>query len=59
MLDVTRQAPNNLVIGGAWISAEMVIRLGKAFGGGAETWSRIQAVHDLALAEKKAGTIKV
>ena len=31
------QAMNNLVSGKAEISAEMVIRLEKAFGGGAET----------------------
>ena len=59
VLDVTRQALNNLVIGRAGISAEMAIRLDKAFGGGAETWLRMQAAYDLAEAEKKAGTIKV
>ena len=36
-LGVTRQAMNNLVSGKAGISAEMAIRLEKAFGGGAET----------------------
>jgi addiction module HigA family antidote len=59
VLDVTRQALNNLVNGRAGISAEMAIRLDKAFGGGAETWLRMQAAYDLAKAEKKAGTIKV
>jgi addiction module HigA family antidote len=58
-LGVTRQAMNNLVRGRAGISAEMAIRLEKAFGGGAETWLRLQAVYDLAQAEKKSGTIKV
>ena len=43
VLDVTRQALNNLLIGRAGISAEMAIRLDKAFGGGAETWLRMQA----------------
>lgn len=59
VLDVTRQALNNLVSGRAGISAEMAIRLEKAFGGGAETWLRMQAAYDLAQAEKKSGTMKV
>lgn len=59
VLDVTRQALNNLVSGRAGISAEMAIRLDKAFGGGAETWLRMQAAYDLAQAAKKAGTMKV
>jgi addiction module HigA family antidote len=58
-LGVTRQAINNLVRGRAGISAEMAIRLEKAFGGGAETWLRLQAAYDLAQAEKKSGTIKI
>lgn len=59
VLSVTRQAMNNLVTGKAGISAEMAIRLDKAFGGGAETWLRMQAAYDLAQAEKHAGKIKV
>lgn len=58
-LGVTRQAMNNLVRDRAGISAEMAIRLEKAFGGGAETWLRLQAAYDLARAEKKSGKIKV
>ena len=58
-LGVTRQAMNNLVSGKARISAEMAIRLEKAFGGGAETWLRTQAAYDLAQVEKHAGKIKV
>ena len=58
-LGVTRQTLNNLVRGRAAISAEMAIRLNKAFGGGAETWLRLQAAYDLAQMEKKAGAIKV
>ncbi|KAF4516152.1 hypothetical protein B566_EDAN000390 [Ephemera danica] len=58
-LGVTRQAMNNLVSGKAGISAEMAIRLEKAFGGGAETWLRMQAAYDLAQVEKRAGKIKV
>jgi antitoxin HigA-1 len=59
VLGVTRQALNNLVSGRAAISAEMAIRLEKAFGGGAETWLRMQVTHDLAQAEKRSGKIKV
>jgi antitoxin HigA-1 len=59
VLGVTRQAMNNLVSGKAGISAEMAIRLEKAFGGGAEIWLRMQAAYDLAQAEKHAGKIKV
>jgi antitoxin HigA-1 len=59
VLGVTRQAMNNLVTGKAGISAEMAIRLEKAFGGGAETWLRMQAAYDLAQAKKHAGKIKV
>jgi addiction module HigA family antidote len=59
VLGVTRQAVNNLVSGKAGLSAEMAIRLEKAFGGGAETWLRMQAAYDLAQAEKHEGKIKV
>ncbi len=59
VLGVTRQALNSLVRGKAGISAEMAIRLEKAFGGGAETWLRVQATYDLAQMEKKTRTIKV
>ena len=59
ILGVTRQALNNLVNCKAAISPEMAIRLDKAFGGGAETWLRLQAAYDLAQAEKYADKIKV
>lgn len=59
VLGITRQAMNNLVSGKAGISAERAIRLEKAFGGGAETWLRVQAAYDLARMEKRAGMIKV
>ena len=58
-LGVSRQALNNLINGQAGISPEMAIRLDKAFGGGAETWLRLQAAYDLAQAEKDADKIKV
>ncbi|MBL8576660.1 MAG: HigA family addiction module antidote protein [Mesorhizobium sp.] len=59
ILGVSRQALNNVVNGKAGISAEMAIRLDKAFGGGAETWLRMQTSYDLAEAMKFAGDIKV
>ncbi|MEM7043097.1 MAG: HigA family addiction module antitoxin [Pseudomonadota bacterium] len=59
VLGVTRQALNNLVNGKSGISAEMAIRLDKAFGGGAETWLRLQVAYDLAQALKKADQIEV
>jgi antitoxin HigA-1 len=37
----------------------MAIRLDKAFGGGAETWYRLQAAFDLAQAMKEANKSKV
>ena len=58
-LGVSRQALNNLIRGKAAISPEMAIRLDKAFGGGAETWLRLQAAYDLAQAKKRASQIKV
>ena len=58
-LGVSRQALNNLIHGQAAISPEMAIRLDKAFGGGAETWLRLQAAYDLARAAKHADKIKV
>ena len=58
-LGVSRQALNNLIHGQAGISPEMAIRLDKAFGGGADTWLRLQAAYDLAQAEKKADKIRV
>jgi plasmid maintenance system antidote protein VapI len=48
-----------LVNGKSGISAEMAIRLDKAFGGGAETWLRLQAAHDLAQARRQAREIDV
>jgi len=46
-LGITRQALNNLVNGKAGISAEMAVRIAKAFGGSAEMWLRLQANYDL------------
>jgi addiction module HigA family antidote len=59
ILGVTRQALNNLVNCKSGISPEMAIRLEKAFGGGAETWLRLQMAYDLAQARQHEGEIKV
>ena len=58
-LGVTRQTLNNLVNYRAGVSPEMAIRLSKAFGSSPEVWLGMQMEYDLALAEKKAGRIKV
>jgi addiction module HigA family antidote len=58
-LDVTRQTLNNLVNGKSGISADMAIRLDKAFGGGAETWLRLQTAYDLAQARQHEADINV
>src|SRR6516164_9851519 len=59
VLGVTRQTLNNLVNGKSGVSADMAIRLDKAFGGGAETWLRLQMAYDLAQARHHEGEIKV
>ena len=58
-LGVSRKQLSDLVNGHAGISPEMAIRLDKAFGGGAETWYRMQAAYDLAKAMEHADDIKV
>ncbi len=58
-LGVARQTLNNLLNGKSGISAEMAIRLDKAFGGGAETWLRLQAAYELAQARRRETEIKV
>jgi addiction module HigA family antidote len=60
ILGVSRQSLNDLIHARRGISPEMAIRLDLAFGGGADTWLRLQAAHDLAQARQKAsGRIKV
>ena len=58
-LGVSRKQLSHIVNGRSGISPEMAIRLDKAFGGGAETWLRLQTSYDLARAMKRAGRIKV
>ena len=58
-LGVSRKQLSNIVNGHSGISPQMAIRLDKAFGGGANTWYRLQAAYDLAQAMKQADQIKV
>jgi addiction module HigA family antidote len=58
-LGVSRQTLNNIVNEKTGISAEMAIRLSKAFGSTAETWLAMQTAFDLAQARKLESRIKV
>ena len=59
VLGVTRQALSNVVNGKSGISAEMAIRLSKAFGGRPESWLRLQMAYDLWQANRHAGKLKI
>jgi len=60
ILGVSRKHLSDVINGHSGISPEMAIRLDKAFGGGADTWARMQATYDAAQAmEKKGKDIKV
>ena len=58
-LGVSRKQLSDVVNGRSGISPEMAIRLDKAFGGGADTWYRLQAAYDLSRALKRAHQIEV
>ena len=58
-LGVSRKQLSDIVNCHAGISPEMAIRLDRAFGGGADTWLRLQVAYDLAQAMKRADSIKV
>ena len=58
-LGVSRKQLSDIVNCRAGISPDMAIRLDKAFGGGAETWYRLQAAYEMAQALKKANRIRV
>ena len=58
-LGISRKQLSDIVNGHSGISPQMAIRLDKAFGGGANTWYRLQAAYDLAQAMKQADQIKV
>ncbi len=57
MLGVARQTINNLVNEKAGISAEMAVRLSKAFGPRPDMWVRLQANYDLS--QVRQGEIRV
>jgi addiction module HigA family antidote len=59
VLGVTRQTLNNVINGKSGISAEMAIRLTKAFGSTAEAWLSMQLAYDLAQARKNERKIKI
>ncbi|HZA67171.1 MAG TPA: HigA family addiction module antitoxin [Geminicoccaceae bacterium] len=59
ILGVTRQTLNDLVNGRRGNSLEMALRLDMAFGGGADTWLRLQAAYNLAQARRTADQLKV
>ena len=58
-LGVSRKQLSDVLNGHSGISAEMAIRLDKAFGGGASTWYQLQAAYDLAQVMKRADQIEV
>lgn len=58
-LGVTRQAVSALLNGRASLSAEMAIRLEKAFGLKMETLLQMQTAFDIAAARQNAASIKV
>lgn len=58
-LGVSRKQLSDIVNGRSGISPVMAIRLDKAFGGGADTWYRLQAAYDLAQAMTRADGIQV
>ena len=58
-LGVSRKQLSDVLNGRSGISAEMAVRLDKAFGGGASTWYQLQAAYDLAQVLKRADLIEV
>ncbi len=58
-LGISRKQLSDIVNCRAGISPVMAIRLQKAFGGGAETWYRLQASYEMAQAMKNESQIKV
>lgn len=58
-LGATRKQLSDIVNCHPRISPEMTIRFDKAFGGGADTWYRLQSSWELAQAKKQSHHIKV
>ena len=59
LLGVSRQLLHRLLSGRARISAEMAVRLSKAFGTTPELWLRLQMNYDLARVRLRASEIDV
>ena len=59
VLGVSRQTLSNLVNCHARISADMAVRLAKAFGSTTETWIRLQAADAVEQAQAREGEIDV
>ncbi len=59
ILGVTRQTLNNLLNEKSGITADMAVRLSKAFGSTPEYWLRMQLSYDLAQALKNEDKVKV
>ena len=58
-LGVSRQALSELVNEKSAVSAEMAIRLSKAFGSSPETWLGMQTAYDLWEVRERAGQLRV
>ena len=58
-LGVSRKHLSDIINGRSGISAEMAVRLDKAFGGGAAAWYQLQAAYDLTQVLKRADRIQV
>ncbi|MDE0242621.1 MAG: HigA family addiction module antitoxin [bacterium] len=58
-LGVSRKQLSDIVNCRSGVSPDMAIRLDKAFGGGADTWYRLQSTWELVQAKKKARHIHV
>ena len=58
-LGVSQERLASVISGRAGVSPEMAIRLDKAFGGGAETWYRLQAAYNMSKVMERAGDIHV
>lgn len=59
VLGVTRQALHNVLAGRASVTAEMALRLSKAFGSTVELWLRLQMNYDLAQIRLREAEISV
>lgn len=59
ILGISRTTLSRLINGQAGVSADMAIRLAKAFGATPDVWIRMQAGYDIAQARRHENEIKV